>query len=186
MGRSWKTRITRRIGGRFFPNWLRRRIALQWQKRWSRADFRPAWRGRPISKEIVAAWFADRGFPALGIDIAPAAIDLARGRHTQSPNRLEFRVHDICTSAPTGGSASILIDRGCFHTIPDPQRAAYLEGIGASCRPGARLLLFVKSEGPNVRVLFEPLFSIERRAETELSRPGEVSSPGNVFWMLRR
>src|SRR5690606_10076573 len=83
-----------------------------WEAKWRRSDFAAPWLGRGAPAELVravsegwlapgasaldigcgegdvAAWLAEHGFPAVGVDIAPAAIERARGRFPDASGRL--------------------------------------------------------------------------------------------------
>jgi SAM-dependent methyltransferase len=216
--------------------WRRRRSRRNWERAWRRDNFAPPWLGRGISREIIAAvnegwllcglpaldigcgqgevvaWLAERGFPTLGIDIAEAAIERARKRFGESAGVREFRQLDICAAAPTALNASSssftnLIDRGCFHQIPDADLPAYARNIARAASLDARLLLFVKAfrdgqvseearaaerarHRERVEYTFDRSFVIERIADTFLDpyegRIADAQLPGLVFWMHRR
>jgi cyclopropane fatty-acyl-phospholipid synthase-like methyltransferase len=209
--------------------WRRRRSRSYWEHSCSREDYAPPWLGRGVSREIVAAveqgwfaqgmpsldigcgegevvaWLAKHGFPTLGIDIAEAAIMRARNRFGDSAGKQEFRQLDICVTTPTwlGNSFTNLIDRGCFHQIPDQDIPAYARNIANASSSNGRLLLFVKAfrggqTGEAERVLhrtrvqnaLDRYFSIERFADTFLDPneglTPETRLPGLVFWLVRR
>ena len=147
----------------------RRRERLSWEGQWSRPDYAPAWLGRAISPEIVAAvdegwfapgtaaldigcgqgevaaWMAERGFHSVGIDIAPAAIARARHLHAGVVGTVEFLPLDICAQAPPDLQYSVIIDRGCLHQIPLEDGPRYLENLLKVAAPDARMLLFMKA-----------------------------------------
>ncbi len=209
--------------------WRRWTMRRFWERCWGRGDFAPAWLGRDVSREIVAAtndgwfprgaraldigcgqgevasWLAAHGFTVVGIDISAAAIARARELHGAVHGRLEFRQLDICAAGPDDGPYEVLIDRGCFHAIPQADAPHYARHVAGACRSGARLLLLVKAFRDGVP-LGDPLdrarvvarveaalareFSIDRVAETHLDphegRRPESSLPGLVCWMTRR
>lgn len=157
----------------------------------------------------VVAWLVERKFPALGIDIAQRAIDRARNLFGESPDQLEFQQHDICTAVPTwrGGSFTNLIDRGCFHQIPNQDLPAYARNVARASSSGSCFLLFVKAfrdgqvtdqaletEREHNRARVEKVlgrsFTIERIADTFLDaydgRVPEARLPGLVVWMRRK
>ena len=216
------------LGGvaRRLRRWRARRY---WERRWRQPDYAPAWRGRDVSREIVAAvndgwfargsraldigcgegevvsWLAEQGFPVVGIDISAAAVARARKRYGETPGRLEFRQLDVCARDPTGGPFSVLVDRGCFHTIADRDVAEYARRVGTASRSGARLLLFVKAfrQGgefgqpeerarlvARIESALSRHFVLERVAETYLDPHGgaqpDAALPGLVFWLTRR
>jgi SAM-dependent methyltransferase len=212
-----------------FPDRARARRQRKWDDEWARDDFTAPWLGRGTSKEIISAvetswfpagervldigcgqgevalWFAERGFPTLGIDFSAAAIERARERQAQAPGRLEFRVVDITREAPGDGSFGILVDRGCFHSLARDEAPVYVEHVAASGAAGARFLLFIKAFRGDIELpareerelherqilqQFSGRFEILRCEETFLDpydgqRP-EHSLPGLVFWMRRR
>jgi SAM-dependent methyltransferase len=201
----------------------------RWEAMWSRDDFAPAWRGRGISPEIeaavadrwfvpgsavldvgcgegeVAGWLAERGFRAMGVDIAPAAIARARARFPEQAGRLEYHALDVCRTPPGDWGYRVLIDRGCFHQLPVPMLGGYRDNLIRVSAPDARLLLFVRAfrggrpfgdpeeRSEAVRHVEDSLgsaFLIQRVAETYLDPFGggdpERALPGLVFWMTRR
>jgi SAM-dependent methyltransferase len=203
---------------------------VAWQQKWSDEGYSPPWLGRQVSKEIAAAvaegwfppgaraldigcgegevagWLAEHGFPTVGIDIAPAAIERARRRFTESSGRLEFYAVDVCSQSPPDWQYRVLVDRGCLHQIISrADRVAYLRTIVRVSAADARLLLFVKAyrdgqpvgdptEQRRVVAAVEAelgrAFSIVRSADTYVD-PDDGTQPeralgGMVFWMVRR
>ena len=200
----------------------------KWEVMWAREDFDAPWLGRGVSKEIeeavaegwfpaggavldlgcgegdVAAWLAAKGFPSVGVDIAPSAIARARARFPEAPGRLEFHALDVSAERPPRRGFRILIDRGCFHQLADEDVPGFVDVLLASSAPDARLLLFLKAfrgrqpmgdaaeRARRTRRVEEGLgsaFRIVRSAETYLDpHRGSVPDralPGLVFWMER-
>jgi len=206
------------------PAGLRRRAEhAYWDRRWSENDHAAPWLDRDVSAEIVgavddgwfvagvpavdlgcgsgdvAAWLAGRGFPTVGVDIAPSAVALARKTHGEIPGRLAFLVADVCDGPVPGRGFGVLVDRGCFHQLDPRDRAAYAANLAAASAPNARFLLFVKAfrDGRQVgdpeerahwtrevEQAFAGDFTIERSAEVALDR--RATLPGLVFWLTRR
>lgn len=199
-----------------------------WEWRWSRSDFAAPWLGRGVSAEVVAAveqgwfrrdapaldigcgegdvaaWLAARGFPSLGVDIAPSAITRARERFDGAPGRLEFLALDVCHDPLPERGFGVLVDRGCFHQIPADWTDAYVRNISRVAAIDARMLLFVRAfrDGgrPNdgaeraqvtehVRASLSPAFEIVRSELTWLDRFGgarpDEALPGLCFWLER-
>ena len=219
----------RRVEHFLFPDRARARRQRKWDDEWARDDYAAPWLGRGTSKEIISAvetgwfpagarvldigcgqgevayWFAERGFPTLGVDFSAAAIERARERQAEAPGRPEFRVVDITREAPGDGSFGILVDRGCFHSLAPEDAPLYVEHVAASGTAGAHFLLFIKAfrgdiELPapaerelherKIRQEFSARFEILRCEETFLDpydgqRP-EHSLGGLAFWMQRR
>jgi SAM-dependent methyltransferase len=153
----------------------------------------------------VAAWLAEQGFPALGTDVADAAVARARARHGERRGTLRFARLDLCTDAPDGGPFDVVVDRGCFLQLPDDDRPAYAAHLASVCAPDARLLLFGKAfrdglapgdpkELHRVREellrSFGSAFEVERLAPTFLDRfrgtRADQQLPGVACWLRRR
>ena len=201
----------------------------QWQHRWSDEDFAAPWLNRGISAEIAEAvanaWFppgaavldigcgegevaasmAARGFPSVGIDIAPAAVSRARSRFFGVSGRLEFCALDVCDRPPPDRHYPILIDRGCLHSIQPQDYPRFLENLLQVSAPNARLLLFCRAyrDGfpmgdPEERRRVTAMvtdglgggFHTVRSADTYLDPFGgqkpDRAMGGVVFWMERR
>lgn len=201
-----------------------RQLQAKWDKRWG-APYQPHWADRPAPAEVieavasgwipksgrvldlgcgtaeVAAWFAERGYEATGVDIAQAAIDRAAERHAHLSSEIEFVAVDLCTETLPDRTFEILADRGCLHQIPQSLVADYVRNIASLAAPGARLLLFIKAfrdgrafgdpeecglRADWIRRAFAGQFDLERALATYLN-PDEPENPlpGMVFWLTR-
>jgi len=89
----------------------------------------------------ISAWLAQPGFDVLGADSSPIAIDLTHKPFGQIES-LEFKAVDICVDSLRDYTFDVLVDRGCFHGIPDTLRFGYVKNISNSTESGARCLLF--------------------------------------------
>ena len=77
---------------------------------------------------------AGLGLPAAGIDVSPAAIEIARRKAAERGLAARFTVHDALDLAALGEQFDTVIDVGLFHVFSDG-------GLAALCRraaPGAR------------------------------------------------
>ena len=141
---------------------------LNWESKWRREDYEPAWAGRDVPVEVpqairagwlpttgrvldigcglgdVTAWFAQNGYTSVGIDIAESAVLKATQRHSAQPPGLTFAATDICTHEPEGGPFDIVLDRGCLHGIPPSLQADYVRNLAAVSAPRARMMLFMR------------------------------------------
>lgn len=209
-------------------NFIRKRSRKKWEKKWSDKNFNPGWLNRPISKEIVvavdsgwfrpggfaldvgcgqgdiAAWLAKKGFPVVAFDIAESVIRRACDRYTGMPNPPQFIQLDIGSEPPPNNQYSIIIDRGCFHQMPNRHIANYVKNITAVSSPNARMLLFIKAfrgrfkignpteykyHEENIKRTFSGKFCIDHTDITNLDKfegqKPDLSLPGIVFWMRR-
>ena len=167
MKRAYK-RLKHQVLQRFFPNYFLQQRQIEWNTRWSRDEFVPAWRIAEIPTELqqavdtewfpagatvldigcgsgeIAAWLAQQNYKVLGVDFAEGAIAKARSIHGEIAGRLAFQVVDVCRAAPMLNQFDILIDRGCLHVIPTEFHAAYVQYIAQVSKAEARFLLFHK------------------------------------------
>jgi len=89
---------------------------------------------------------AERGIEALGVDHAPAAIALARGKAAERGLHAEFQVADALNLASLGRRFRTVIDSGVFHTFSDAERPIYVESLGAAVVPGGVVHVLCFSE----------------------------------------
>lgn len=140
-----------------------------WESKWARTDFWPAWLVEDVPNELKEAvdqqwfspagslldigcgngqwanWLAQQGFVVVGIDFAPSAMRRARAAYPEN-ERLQFRTMDICRATPDHAFMA-LFDRGCFHLIPEQQRPLYIQNVAQAAAPNAHFLLLHRSWG---------------------------------------
>jgi SAM-dependent methyltransferase len=92
-------------------------------------------------------YLLDHGWDVTGVDFVAHAIGVAKRK---APGAKLF-VGDVTKLAELGvtGPFDLLLDLGCFHSIPDARRDAYVAESARIARPGGTLLLFAFGEkGP--------------------------------------
>ena len=98
-------------------------------------------------------YLAQHGWEATGVDFVPRAINAARRKASAIGVSPRFVVGDVTrlTELGVGAGYDLLLDLGCFHSIPDAGRDAYVHGATDVARPGATMLLFcfVRRETPS-------------------------------------
>ncbi len=89
-------------------------------------------------------YFAQHGWEATGVDFVPRAISAARRKASAAGVSPRFVIGDVTrlTELGVGAGFDLLLDLGCFHSIPDTGRDAYVRGATELARPGATMLLF--------------------------------------------
>jgi len=91
-----------------------------------------------------SVYLARHGWDVTGVDMVPRALGAARRRAAAagvSPRYVEgdaTRLPDL----GIGGDFSLLVDFGCFHTLPRDQREPYVQSVSGVAAPGATMLLF--------------------------------------------
>jgi len=78
-----------------------------------------------------AVYLAGHGWQTTGVDFAPEAIAAARKKAADAGVDAAFVVGDASRLADAGvrGPFDLLLDIGCYHTIPASRRDAYVAGI---------------------------------------------------------
>lgn len=89
-------------------------------------------------------YLATHGWEVTAVDMVPKALAIARRNATAAGVTPRFlagdvtRLHDL----DIADSYTLILDFGCFHTLPDDQRPAYITGVSQAAAPGATLLLY--------------------------------------------
>jgi SAM-dependent methyltransferase len=91
---------------------------------------------------------ARHGAEAVGVDLAPAAIERARAKAADRGLAVRFAVGDALDLGPLGlaGTIDTVIDSGVFHVFSDEDRPRYVEGLAAVLRPGGITYLMCFSD----------------------------------------
>jgi cyclopropane fatty-acyl-phospholipid synthase-like methyltransferase len=89
-------------------------------------------------------YMARHGWEATGVDFVPRAISAATRKAVAAGVSPRFHVGDATrlTDLGLGVGYDLLLDLGCFHSIPDAGREAYVKGATEVAKPGATMLLF--------------------------------------------
>jgi SAM-dependent methyltransferase len=82
-----------------------------------------------------ALFLAGRGFPAVGIDVAPTAIRRAREK-VRGPG-VEFAVADVLDLGAYRDRFDTVIDVGCLHSLAAADRPRYTAALHGATRPDA-------------------------------------------------
>ena len=84
---------------------------------------------------LLAASF---GRQAMGIDVVPRAIELAREKAQARRLPATFRVFDALRLADLGEQFDTVLDCGLFHGFNDEERRSFVDGLARTVRPGGR------------------------------------------------
>ena len=93
---------------------------------------------------VNSIYLAQHGWQVTGVDMVPAALATARERAAAAGAMPTF-VEGDATRLETLGLESgftLLVDVGCFHTLPSDQRDAYVAGVSAMAAPGSTFVLY--------------------------------------------
>jgi SAM-dependent methyltransferase len=89
---------------------------------------------------------ASHGAAAVGVDISPAAIELARAKAAERGLDVRFEVADVLNLEPLALDADVMIDSGVFHVFSDEDRPRYVTSLAGALRPGGTLYLMCFSD----------------------------------------
>lgn len=88
-------------------------------------------------------FLAEHGWDATGVDAEPIALDVAREKIADVAGA-RVLLGDVTRLGSLGldGPFDLLLDVGCFHSVPRSRRDAYASGAAALTRAGATLFVF--------------------------------------------
>ena len=99
-----------------------------------------------------AVYLASHGWDTTGIDFAPEAIAAARKNAQAAGVTAAFVLGDASRLQDLGvrGPFDLLLDIGCYHTVPPGRRDAYAAGAAGAARPGADFYLAGIADPPRL------------------------------------
>jgi SAM-dependent methyltransferase len=89
-------------------------------------------------------YLATHGWDVTAVDMVPKALDLARRKASAAGAAPHFINGDV-TRLPDfgiGDGYDLVLDFGCFHTLPEDRRPAYVDGVSGAAAKGATFLLY--------------------------------------------
>lgn len=84
---------------------------------------------------------AARGLDAIGIDIAPSAVEAASGKASERGLEAKFLVWDALRLSQLGERFDTVLDSGLFHIFNDEGRVRYVESLSGAIQPGGTYLM---------------------------------------------
>lgn len=100
--------------------------------------------GCGTGEHTILAWRFNAD--ALGIDISPRAIDMARAKAAERGAGPRFQVLDALRIGSLGQVFDTIVDSGLFHVFDDEARAEYVEALHSVLHPGGHLHLMCFSD----------------------------------------
>ena len=85
-----------------------------------------------------ALFAASAGHEAVGVDIAPTAIELAKHKAAERSVQAQFLVFDALGLSELGKQFDTVLDCGLFHVFDDRDRSRYVESLASVVPTGAR------------------------------------------------
>ena len=93
-----------------------------------------------------------KGWQVTGVDFVPRPIRVARAKAASAGVSVAFLVGDVTRlhELPIEPAFDLLFDQGCFHSLPDRARPAYVHEVSRMARSGATFLLYAFGRQPDV------------------------------------
>jgi SAM-dependent methyltransferase len=100
----------------------------------------------------TSVYMATKGWQVTGVDFIPRPIRVARARAASVGESVDFLVGDVTRlhELPIEPGFDLLFDQGCFHSLPDRARSAYVREVSRMARSGATYLLYAFGRQPEV------------------------------------
>lgn len=133
-----------------------------------------------------AVYLATQGFAVTGVDCAPRALELARGKADAAGVRVEWIEADVQHFGAGLEPFDLVFDRGCYHCCRRVDLDGYRETLLHVMRPGALLLLLCGNaneqteEGPPRVTEQEIRDELGRLIEFEFIREFRFEDAGGV------
>jgi SAM-dependent methyltransferase len=139
---------------------------------------------------------ARHGADALGIDVSPRAIEIARRKAAMRGVGTIFQVLDALRLDTLGESFDTIVDSGLFHVFDDAARTRYVTAVRAVLRPGGHLHLMCFSErqpgdwGPrritegDLRAAFDSSWRIDSLTPDHFDINPGLGAPTAEAWLV--
>ena len=92
---------------------------------------------------------AQHGWEATGVDFVGRAVRAARRKARQAGIDVDLRVSDVTEASTLAGPYDLVLDMGCFHSLPPEGRRRYAANVERLLAPEGMYMLYVflKSDG---------------------------------------
>ncbi len=125
-----------------------------------------------------AITLAKHGWDVTGVDFVKRAINLARQNAQQYGVKVDFRVDDVTRLDSVSGRFDLVLDMGCFHSLPASTRQEYIQKIDRLLADSGSFLLYLfKKSSPDgigpgasdadIRYITQNLHLVSRQDGTE-------------------
>jgi 2-polyprenyl-3-methyl-5-hydroxy-6-metoxy-1,4-benzoquinol methylase len=85
---------------------------------------------------------AQAGWQVTAVDFVSRAVKTARRKAEQAGVKIDFRVQDVTRLDNTKGPYDLILDIGCFHSLSQPSKQAYMDHISRLIAPQGAYLLY--------------------------------------------
>jgi SAM-dependent methyltransferase len=133
-------------------------------------------------------YLAEHGWESVGVEADARAYDAARDR-IEGLERVSVFLGDVTRldRVPIDGSFDLVLDIGCYHSIPARHRDAYAHGVALRANEGAHLFVWAFARGGWTRPGVTPREMRDRFAPW-FEPVGRImgSTPSGAAWYLLR
>ena len=129
---------------------------------------------------------AQSGWQVWGIDFAPRAIAKARQKVTRIGADVHLAVDDAIHPTSLLGKFDLILDIGCFHSIPHQEMIAYLTTIKRFLAPGGTFLVYAflrQSQEKGRGFSSDDLLVIEKYLSLSRRQDGMERGLGPSAWL---
>jgi SAM-dependent methyltransferase len=135
-------------------------------------------------------YLAQHGWSAVGIEADPRAYDAARER-LADVTAAEVHLGDVTRleRVAVEGPFDLVLDIGCYHSIPSRRRSAYAAGVAGLTRTSAHLFVWAFARRGALRGLGVTPREMRDRFAPAFEPVGRVEGttpPGAAWYLLRR
>jgi SAM-dependent methyltransferase len=85
---------------------------------------------------------AQHGWQVTGVDFAWRAIRIARQKAQRAKLKVDLLIEDVTRVRDVDGRFDLVLDMGCYHSLPLESREAYLENLGRLLAPEGSYLMY--------------------------------------------
>jgi 2-polyprenyl-3-methyl-5-hydroxy-6-metoxy-1,4-benzoquinol methylase len=120
---------------------------------------------------------AQHGWEANGVDFSRRAVKLARKKAQQNQVKIDVKLGDVTHLDGISGKFDLVLDMGCFHSLPSHKRPGYIVKIDQLLADDGTFLLYLfKTSNPgiypgatdeDIQFVIEHLQVMDRRDSTE-------------------
>jgi SAM-dependent methyltransferase len=123
-------------------------------------------------------YLATHGWDVAAVDTVPKALGTARRKAAAAGVAPRFIEGDVTRlqDVGVGDGYDLVPDFGCFHTLPEDRRPAYVNGVSGAAAPGSTLLLYGFKRPPKAAPIHGGL-TVEEVERRFAAQAGTWSAP---------
>lgn len=92
-------------------------------------------------------FLARSGWQVSGVDYALRAVEMAKRKLSRAGLSANVRVGDVSHLEGLEGPFDLVLDIGCYHSLPIPARVGYRAGLNRLLAPGGAFLIYAHLRG---------------------------------------